>query len=187
MNTLFIDTSSDCLFLALSKGHVVFESKTKGIKRHSKIILNEIEELLRNNSLEICDINLILVVIGPGSFTGIRIGVSTANALAKALDIEVIGLTSLEIMMFYESQGGAFIDCKNNNYYFYDKEKNKYGVLNIEDLNLYQKTNKVFFEYKSTNDIFSYVFDNKHSFKSSKSVMPFYIKLSSAKKGQYKI
>ncbi|HHX49767.1 MAG TPA: tRNA (adenosine(37)-N6)-threonylcarbamoyltransferase complex dimerization subunit type 1 TsaB [Clostridiales bacterium] len=184
MNTLFIDTSSDNLLLAVSNGEAVFEKKINNVKRHSKIILNKIEELLSSNFMKITDINLILVVVGPGSFTGIRIGVSTANAIAKALNIKIIGLTSLELMMVNEPFGVALKDCKNNNYYFYNKENNKYGVINIENFDLYKQNQKVFLEYKPIKDIFSYVFENKDIFDLKNTVTPFYIKTSSAKKRQ---
>jgi len=65
---------------------------------HSRTILSMAESLLKNLDLKPSDMDLIAVANGPGSFTGVRIGVSAAKGLAWGLDIPVCGVSTLEAM-----------------------------------------------------------------------------------------
>jgi len=65
---------------------------------HSKTLLAMAESLLKNLDLKPTDIGLVAVAKGPGSFTGIRIGVSAAKGLAWGLDIPICGISTLEAM-----------------------------------------------------------------------------------------
>lgn len=88
MNTLFIDTSDN------QKIEVVLEIDGKRFNkiekiRHQKaqIVLPMIDKLLKEHNLKPSNINAVKVNTGPGSFTGIRVGISVANALSFALKI----------------------------------------------------------------------------------------------------
>jgi tRNA threonylcarbamoyladenosine biosynthesis protein TsaB len=63
---------------------------------HSRTLLSMAEDLLKNASLTLRDIDLIAVAHGPGSFTGLRIGVSAANGLAWGAGLPCVGLSSME-------------------------------------------------------------------------------------------
>jgi len=65
---------------------------------HSRTILSMAESLLMNLEIKPADIDLIAVANGPGSFTGVRIGVSAAKGLAWGLDIPIVGVSTLEAM-----------------------------------------------------------------------------------------
>ena len=65
---------------------------------HSRTLLPMAEALLNNLEIKPADINLVAVAKGPGSFTGIRIGVSAAKGFAWGLDIPVCGVSTLEAM-----------------------------------------------------------------------------------------
>jgi len=67
-------------------------------KSHSKIITVLIEELLSNTGYSYADLDAIAVSKGPGSYTGLRIGVSTAKGLCYALEKPLIGINTLEAM-----------------------------------------------------------------------------------------
>ena len=67
---------------------------------HSRTLLSMAEFLLKNLDLSPADVNLIAVASGPGSFTGIRIGVSAAKGLAWGLDLPVCGVSTLEAMAY---------------------------------------------------------------------------------------
>ena len=58
----------------------------------SEELLPEIDKLLRKHKIKTENLGLIITCVGPGSFTGVRVGVATANAMAFALDIPVIGI-----------------------------------------------------------------------------------------------
>jgi len=67
---------------------------------HSRTLLTMTESLLRNLELKPSDIDLLAVAKGPGSFTGVRIGVSAVKGLAWGLDIPVCGVSTLEAMAY---------------------------------------------------------------------------------------
>ena len=99
MRILGIDTSSSSLSIAvmdddLLKGEFTLNHKLT----HSEQLMPLLDSLLSHLDMKMSDINLIGVSVGPGSFTGIRIGVATANAMGMALDIPVVGISSLEAM-----------------------------------------------------------------------------------------
>jgi len=94
---LAIDTSSKTCVLGL-KDNISGEttSATEFVGRsHSEVILPKIVNLLESSKLELEDLDLIVYGKGPGSFTGLRIGVGVVQGLAFGLDIPVVGVSSL--------------------------------------------------------------------------------------------
>jgi len=85
---LSIDTS-DSKKTIVSIGEKIFERKNSDLK--SQKLLELIDEALKKENIKLTDLSEIEVNLGPGSFTGLRIGVSTANALSWALKIPVNG------------------------------------------------------------------------------------------------
>ena len=76
---------------------------------HSRTLLTMTESLLKNLELKPTDIDLIAVASGPGSFTGVRIGVSAAKGLAWGLDIPVCGVSTLEAMAYQTLENDTLI------------------------------------------------------------------------------
>ena len=76
---------------------------------HSRTLLSLAESLMKNLDIKPADIDLIAVSRGPGSFTGVRIGVSAAKGLAWGLDIPVCGVSTLEAMAYQTPEPGAII------------------------------------------------------------------------------
>ena len=76
---------------------------------HSRTLLAMAESLLRNLDLSVSDIELVSVARGPGSFTGVRIGVSAAKGLAWGLDVPICGVSSLEAMAYQVQTEQALI------------------------------------------------------------------------------
>ncbi|NNE98875.1 MAG: tRNA (adenosine(37)-N6)-threonylcarbamoyltransferase complex dimerization subunit type 1 TsaB [Pyrinomonadaceae bacterium] len=64
----------------------------------SETLLNTISRIIEENQLERSEIDLLAVSLGPGSYTGIRIGIATAYGLSASLNCETIGLSTLEIL-----------------------------------------------------------------------------------------
>ena len=83
---------------------------------HSQTLMPTIDKVLGENSLSIKDIDAYAVDVGPGSFTGIRIGVNTVNALAYATSKRVIEFDSFDANQVKNASVKA-IDCKHGNYY----------------------------------------------------------------------
>ena len=97
MHILAIDTSTDiCSVAVLKDGEVIEETSQRVKTGHSGTILNLIDDVLKSSGLRKKDINLIATGLGPGSFTGIRIGIATAKGLAAALNCEVKGICTLD-------------------------------------------------------------------------------------------
>ncbi len=90
MNILSIDTSSNkevCVWLR----SVNFEDilKQKITVQKAQVVLPLIDQLLKKHNLQLSDVTGIGVNVGPGSFTGLRVGISIANALGFALKIPI--------------------------------------------------------------------------------------------------
>ena len=96
MYSLFIDTHDLDLVIALYKGKQLKDKEIKeSLRNHSDYTMPIIDEIIKRNSIGIHDIKEILVVNGPGSFTGVRIGVTIAKMLAYTLNIPIKSIDSI--------------------------------------------------------------------------------------------
>lgn len=122
MMLLAIDTSSALATAALFRdGALVAEREADAGKKHAETILPLIDALLEENGARIGQIDLFAVDIGPGSFTGVRIGVSLVNALAYANGKRVVPVDSLHALARSAEETKkpvcAMIDARNGNAY----------------------------------------------------------------------
>ena len=117
MNLLAVDTTTDKIVVVVYRDGKIFSrvDDAQG-RKHNGRVLRIIDELLDESGLEITDLNYLGVVVGPGSFTGIRIGVATINALSVATKIPIVEITALET---YDDGTNKIVvlDCKHGNYY----------------------------------------------------------------------
>lgn len=122
MKTLAIDTSSKiCSVSILEDYNVILEKHTNDEKTHSQNLMPLIDSIFKDSNLSLNDIDLLSCCLGPGSFTGIRIGIATVKAFADAKNIPVVGVTSLESLAYNISNPGlivSLIDAKNDNVYY---------------------------------------------------------------------
>ncbi|MDR0840238.1 MAG: tRNA (adenosine(37)-N6)-threonylcarbamoyltransferase complex dimerization subunit type 1 TsaB [Christensenellaceae bacterium] len=87
-------------------------------RTHSETILPLVEQALAKADAPVRAVEEFAVDIGPGSFTGVRIGVSLANAMAAALNKPVVGISSLNALCFGRAGSVcALLDCRNGNGY----------------------------------------------------------------------
>lgn len=99
MKILYIDTTTSYLYTGLViDGKLITEIKEEFGKDLSSVTLSKISEMLTINNLQPNDIDKIIVVNGPGSFTGIRVGITIAKTYAYSLKKEIITISSLEAM-----------------------------------------------------------------------------------------
>mgnify|MGYP006290874305 CR=1 FL=1 len=99
MLILGIDTSTDILGLSLLEDNEIKAEYNLSLKRqHSEKLLPLIEEMFNLLDLEPSDLDGIAVSVGPGSFTGLRIGITTAKMIGRIFSIPVKGVSTLEIM-----------------------------------------------------------------------------------------
>lgn len=95
MNILAIDTSAPALSVALSCGTKVFHRHELAPRKQSEQLLPWINELLAEASMQRSDIQGVACGIGPGTFAGLRLAVSAAQALSVGLNIPAVGVSSL--------------------------------------------------------------------------------------------
>ncbi len=88
-------------------------------KTHSETLMPQISDMLDRTNIEPEQIELFAADIGPGSFTGVRIGIASINALAAALNRKVVGISSLEALAFglCAESVVSLIDARNGNGY----------------------------------------------------------------------
>ena len=130
---LYLDTSSSVLYCALYKDGKVFAYLKEPLSKDlSKDALFLISELFKKSDVEVTDIKKIIVVNGPGSFTGIRIGLTIAKIFAWSRHIDVIPISSIEAMA-YSLEGDAnyvvpLIDARHGYVYssIYDNLNNAF-------------------------------------------------------------
>ncbi len=145
MNVLFIDTHSERVTIEVLKGDRIYQEKVLSNRSHSEVLVSTLERVLNSSELDIRDIDLIIVVIGPGSFTGVRMGVTVAKTIAYCLDIKIKTITSLEAygisssldfdLVTVEDSKGVYSALKKDGQYkdyFYQKrsEFEKYKLEN---------------------------------------------------------
>ena len=122
MKILSIDTASNlCTVAILENTKCIKEITVNDARNHSEKIMPVIEQALKETNLSLKNINLIVCDKGPGSFTGIRIGVGTVLAFQDSLNIPCVGISSLEALAYNIPQDGlicSLIDAKNNNVYY---------------------------------------------------------------------
>ncbi|MDL4841949.1 tRNA (adenosine(37)-N6)-threonylcarbamoyltransferase complex dimerization subunit type 1 TsaB [Aquibacillus rhizosphaerae] len=101
MNILAIDTSNETMGVAvLKEGQLAGEYITKVKKNHSVRLLPAIDQIMRETEVNPKDLDKIVVAKGPGSYTGVRIGLSTAKTMAWTLNIPIVAVSSLEVVAY---------------------------------------------------------------------------------------
>ena len=117
---LSIDTSSDvCSVAILEDDKLIKELNITDSKTHSENLMPLIDKLFNETGLKLSEMQAIACSIGPGSFTGIRIGIATVKAMAQVYNLPVVGVTSLETLAEVENNSTvvSLIDARNDQVY----------------------------------------------------------------------
>lgn len=122
MNVLAIDTSNQVMSVAVLKNDQVAAEYTTNVKiNHSVRLMPAINEIMEETKLTPQDLDLIAVAIGPGSYTGVRIGLTTAKTMAWSLQIPIVGVSSLELVAYngqlFEGLVCPFFDARRGQVY----------------------------------------------------------------------
>jgi tRNA threonylcarbamoyl adenosine modification protein YeaZ len=106
---LAIDTSGTNALVALGErnGSLLAERRWQAGYRHGEELLARIDEMLRTEGTSLADLGGIVVGTGPGAFTGLRVGLATAKALARGLGIPLAGVATSEALLTAASRVGA--------------------------------------------------------------------------------
>ncbi|CCG56803.1 putative molecular chaperone [Brachyspira pilosicoli WesB] len=97
-NILAFDTVSSSFSIALKKDNNIIEVNKENIKNHNEELLPILNSFLEENKISLNEINCIVMGIGPGSFTAIRIAFSTIKTICYAKNIPIIGVSSLDTL-----------------------------------------------------------------------------------------
>lgn len=132
MKILSITTSSNiCSVSILENNTIIKELSLNNAKTHSENLMPLVSQILSETSLSLDEIECIACDIGPGSFTGIRIGISSVKAMAEVKNIKIMPVTSLEALSYNMTNLNStyicsLIDARNDNVYcgLFDKNHN---------------------------------------------------------------
>jgi tRNA threonylcarbamoyl adenosine modification protein YeaZ len=191
MISLFIDTHDKDINLVIYKNDMILDKNIKESERHhSDFIMPMLKELLDRNNLSVHDINEIYVVNGPGSFTGVRLGVTIAKTLAFTLNVPIKTITSLEMYAISE-------DTNEDKIVVIEDLKGVFGAKFDKDNNIvdeyFYKSNDEYKSYLENQDKYVIVnnnidFNKVYEFMKTKEeitphkVNPIYIKMIEANK-----
>jgi tRNA threonylcarbamoyladenosine biosynthesis protein TsaB len=107
---LSIETCTLAGSLALSRSETLLGVSSGDAKTsHSNTLLKEIDQLFSTTQTELREVDLFAVAVGPGSFTGLRIGVATVKALAATLNKPVVGVSTLEAIALSAGESRATV------------------------------------------------------------------------------
>lgn len=145
MKILSIETAGKICAVSLTEdNNLIKEEILEDENTHSVKLMPLVDKLLKETNTDIKEIDLFACDIGPGSFTGIRIGVSTIKAFIDVTSKKAVGITSLEVLAQNVTEDGfvcSLIDAKNNNVYcgFFEKKENKHiqqiGEFKFDNIN----------------------------------------------------
>lgn len=184
MKILAIDTSSKkCSVCIYEDSHVIINLNNDDEKTHSVKLMPMVDQAFKETGLSLDDISLLVCCIGPGSFTGVRIGISTVKAFADVKNIPVVGITSLESLAYNVIHDNSsvntidekktlicsLIDAKNNNVYcglYYYNEKMNLIEIFAEDISVTIEKIKNTFVKNNFSDII-FVGDGAETYKNT--------------------
>lgn len=125
--TLFIDTHDKNVLIILFKdGKIINKENLETKNKHSEVTMPTIDKVLKDSNVDVSELGNIIVVNGPGSFTGERIAVTIAKTIAYALSIPVRTIDALTILatgvesdkkvVALEDRNGAFVGVFDSSY-----------------------------------------------------------------------
>ena len=199
MNTLIIDTTRKLAKILISKDdkHFVFDMSDK--IKHSEGLFLYLEKALSETKLKISDFDVLSGVVGPGSFTGIRVGMSVIKGFNQVINKPVVPINTFEVLRYGVKNGVILLNSTSTTCYKADIRNfeivdmgviNKLEISNISgDIYiLKEEQDELGIEYNNIRviaDYSSYYFlaiENKLKKKSNELFEPLYLQLSQAEK-----
>ena len=121
MNILAFDTATETLAVAAARGDEWVAHSCKGGLKHAALLAPLIERVTGELGVRVADVDLVAAGIGPGSFTGVRIGVATAKGIAAAGRARLAGVCGLDTMAWDQRHAGGLvvplIDARKRRFY----------------------------------------------------------------------
>lgn len=132
MNYFGIDTTKKQSFLFFGNDEKMEYRVLPAYEKHSETLMINIDKFLTEQNMKINDIDVFVNVSGPGSFTGIRIGLGVVKAFAYAKNKPIVNLNIFELLSDYVKNGVVLLECTTTTLYYGDIQKGKvvgYGVI----------------------------------------------------------
>jgi tRNA threonylcarbamoyl adenosine modification protein YeaZ len=110
MNILSFDSCCGSFSIAVmhDKQNLAYY-KHPDLNQQAELLAVQIDTILHQSNMEISDIDYIAITVGPGSFTGIRVGIALAKGIAAAANIPLIGISTLEVIAFNHRQADVLV------------------------------------------------------------------------------
>lgn len=182
MLSLFISTYNSFVIIGLYKdGKIISKAEIESEKGHSMVLVPTIDKILKDNKKTTKDLSEIIIVNGPGSFTGVRLGITVAKTLAYTLNIPIKTISSIEAIAYSIKEEHKIIAISDNKgkYVGIFDENKLLNEINYFPLNKYQELienpnykDYIIIEDGSINldDLYKYIINRKvekaHSIKS---------------------
>lgn len=137
MNLLAIDASTEACSVAILKDNQVLSDFELCPQSHSVVLLPMVDKLLAKAGAKLSDFDALVYGRGPGSFTGVRIGIGVAQGLAFAADLPTIGISTMQAMaqQAFEQEGQAkvsvAIDARMSEVYCGQWQANEHGLMTL--------------------------------------------------------
>src|SRR5262249_45450385 len=152
-----IDTSSAACSVALLQGGRVFSQYQLAPMQHTKIILKMIKTVMAEANLSLRELDAITYTVGPGSFTGIRIGSCVAQGIAFVHQLPIIGISSLQALAqtAFLKQGYRHslicVDARMDQVYWANYQINAQGLAELSGQEQFCKPENIIFECPDKN------------------------------------
>jgi tRNA threonylcarbamoyladenosine biosynthesis protein TsaB len=189
MYSLILDSATKILYVALIKDNeTLYESYIEGKNDHAKNIVAKVDEALKKSNITVNELNEVIVGIGPGSYTGVRMAVTVAKMLAVfKKNIKLYSISTLKLMASgYDGIVLSMIDARRNNSFgmIIDTKLDKYlineGLIETDKL----KNNKYDFIVTESNYKVNpiYVLEHKEEVKEAHLLVPNYLRDTEAER-----
>lgn len=148
--TLFIDTHDKNVLIILYKdGKIINKENLETKNKHSEVTMPTIDKVLKDSNVDVSELGSIIVVNGPGSFTGERIAVTIAKTIAYALSIPVRTIDALTVLALGVDAEKKVVALEDRNGTFVGIFDSSYNTL--EPLQYMNKS--TYSEFKANNDV----------------------------------
>lgn len=119
MITILLDSSNTKLTVGIADGKSVIDFVSyEAWQQQSEFMVDELDKILKKHNFNRKDIKDIIVAIGPGSYTGVRIAITIAKVMALALSIPVFEVSSLRVLKDYDKESICLINARSGRSYF---------------------------------------------------------------------
>ncbi len=145
--TILLDSSANMLSIGLSKDKDLIDTiNYEAWQRQSEYMVKELDNLLKKHNIKKEEIKDLIVGIGPGSYTGVRISLTIAKVMSLALNIPIYPISSLRILSFIDDKTICLMNARSNRSYIgvYDKHEIilEDRIMNNDDILTYINENK---------------------------------------------